>query len=474
MNRSKTMSSITKTNKNITPIPLVKKPSLTPTPVPAVDPGGRPDAESSRTACIRTFGCQMNVHDSDRMRRMILDAGYTEVTRYEDADLVVLNTCYVRENAVDRVRGHLGELSRLKREGRVKKVALTGCIGAAEESRQLEKHYSIDLILGTHNTYELAEFIGLPGMEETHTPELPGTEGEHTAFVTIMTGCNYKCSYCVVPSVRGRMVCRPMENVVHEVRRLVGSGTRYVTLLGQTVDAWRDPEGSGNKFFDLLGRVAEEAPRVWFTTSHPSNMEDRTLRLIGERETIVGKLHLPVQSGSDRMLKAMHRGYKSDRYRRKIEVFREVVTDGTLSTDIIVGHPGETEEDHEETLRLVEDCSFDSAYIFKFSPRSGTEAAELPGAVPEDVVQRRFLEVLRAVEGNAFDRNRRKIGSVEEIYIRHGRTGGGGGKKAVGETWGGHAVHVSTDAKAGRYVDARIEDAGPHVLYAGAPLGPPR
>src|SRR5829696_4170752 len=474
MNRRKSMSSITKTNKNITPIPLVKKPSLAPTPVPAVGPGGRPDAESTRTACIRTFGCQMNVHDSDRMRRMILDAGYTEVTRYEDADLVVLNTCYVRENAVDRVRGHLGELSRLKREGRVKKVALTGCIGAAEESRQLEKQYSIDLILGTHNTYELADFIGLPGMEETHTPELPGTEGEHTAFVTIMTGCNYKCSYCVVPSVRGRMVCRPMENVVHEVRRLVGSGTRYVTLLGQTVDAWRDPEGSGNKFFDLLGRVAEEAPRVWFTTSHPSNMEDRTLRLIGERETIVGKLHLPVQSGSDRMLKAMHRGYKSDRYRRKIEVSREVVTDGTLSTDIIVGHPGETEEDHEETLRLVEDCSFDSAYIFKFSPRSGTEAAELPGAVPEDVVQRRFLEVLRAVEGNAFDRNRRKIGSVEEIYIRHGRTGGGGKKKAVGETWGGHAVHVSTDAKAGRYVDARIEDAGPHVLYAGEPLSSPR
>jgi tRNA-2-methylthio-N6-dimethylallyladenosine synthase len=468
------MSSITKTNKNITPIPLVKKPSLTPTPVPAVGPGGRPDAESTRTACIRTFGCQMNVHDSDRMRRMILDAGYTEVTRYEDADLVVLNTCYVRENAVDRVRGHLGELSRLKREGRVKKVALTGCIGAAEESRQLEKQYSIDLILGTHNTYELAEFIGLPGMEETHTPELPGTEGEHTAFVTIMTGCNYKCSYCVVPSVRGRMVCRPMENVVHEVRRLVGSGTRYVTLLGQTVDAWRDPEGSGNKFFDLLGRVAEEAPRVWFTTSHPSNMEDRTLRLIGERETIVGKLHLPVQSGSDRMLKAMHRGYKSDRYRRKIEVFREAVPEGTLSTDIIVGHPGETEEDHEETLRLVEDCSFDSAYVFKFSPRSGTEAAGLaksPGAVPEGVAQRRFLEVLRAVEQNAFKRNQRKIGSTEEIYIRHAKNGNG---RAVGETWSGHAVHVPTTAKPGGYVTSKIESAGPHVLYAGEPVGPPR
>src|SRR5919107_1842170 len=475
MNRRKSMSSITKTNKNITPIPLVKKPSLTPTPVPAVGPGGRPDAESTRTACIRTFGCQMNVHDSDRMRRMILDAGYTEVTRYEDADLVVLNTCYVRENAVDRVRGHLGELSRLKREGRVKKVALTGCIGAAEESRQLEKQYSIDLILGTHNTYELAEFIGLPGMEETHTPELPGTEGEHTAFVTIMTGCNYKCSYCVVPSVRGRMVCRPMENVVHEVRRLVGSGTRYVTLLGQTVDAWRDPEGSGNKFFDLLGRVAEEAPRVWVTTSHPSNMEDRTLRLIGERETIVGKLHLPVQSGSDRILKAMHRGYKSDRYRRKIEVFREAVPEGTLSTDIIVGHPGETEKDHEETLRLVEDCSFDSAYVFKFSPRRGTEAAALSadpsGTVPEDVAQRRFAEVLRAVEQNAFRRNQCKVGSIEEIYVRHGSMGGG---KAVGETWSGHAVHVPTAAQPGHYVTAEIESAGPHVLYAGNPAGSPR
>jgi tRNA-2-methylthio-N6-dimethylallyladenosine synthase len=411
----------------------------------------------------------MNVHDSDRMRRMVRDAGYDEVTRYEDADLVVLNTCYVRENAVDRVRGHLGELNRLKKEGRVKKVALTGCIGAANEARDLERTYDIDLVLGTHNTYELAQFVGLPGMEETYTPELRGMESEPAAFVTIMTGCNYKCSYCVVPSVRGRMVCRPMDNVLLEVRRLVDSGTRYITLLGQTVDAWRE---SGKRFCDLLERVADEAPRVWFTTSHPSNMEDRTLRLLGEKETLVEKLHLPVQSGSDRMLKAMHRGYKSDRYRRKIEVFREAVPDGTLSTDIIVGHPGETEEDHEETLRLVEDCSFDSAYVFKFSPRRGTEAAGLPGTVPEKVAQRRFLEVLRAVEQNALHRNRRKIGSVEEIYIRHGRADEG--SKAVGETWSGHAVHVPTEAEPGRYVTAKIDGAGPHVLYAGVPSGPPR
>ncbi len=446
-------------NVEVRPIKLSKKPQRPPAPTLS---------EPTKTACIRTFGCQMNVHDSDRMRRMVLDAGYAEVQRYEEADLVILNTCYVRENAVDRVRGHLGELNRLKREGRVKKVALTGCIGAAQEARELERAYNIDLVLGTHNTYELAEFVGLPGMEETHTPELPGTEGEHTAFVTIMTGCNYKCSYCVVPTVRGRMVCRPAENVLSEVRNLVGSGTRYVTLLGQTVDAWRE---SGQRFCDLLERVAEEAPRVWFTTSHPSNMEDRTLRLIGEKDTIVKRLHLPVQSGSDRMLKAMHRGYKSERYRRKIGVFREAVPDGTLSTDLIVGHPGETEEDHEETLRLIEDCSFDSAYVFKFSPRRGTEAAGLPGAVPDDVAQRRFLEVLRAVEGNALSRNRRKIGFAEEIYIRHGHTGDG---KAVGETWSGHAVHVPTDAEPGRYVTAKIESAGPHVLYAGDPFGPPR
>src|ERR671910_2625484 len=450
---------------DVTPIPLIEKPSHTHAPVPSGSPDNRLEASpggASKTACIRTFGCQMNVHDSDRMRRMILDAGYTEVTRYEDADLVVLNTCYVRENAVDRVRGHLGELNRLKKEGRVKRVALTGCIGAANESQELEKQYGIDLVLGTHNTYELAEFVGLPGMEETFTPELPGTEGEHSAFVTIMTGCNYQCSYCVVPSVRGRMVCRPMENVVEEIRRLVGSGTRFLTLLGQTVDAWRDPEGSGRRFCDLLERVADEAPRVWFTTSHPSNMEDRTLRLIGERDRIVGKLHLPVQSGSDRMLKAMHRGYKSDRYRRKIEVFRDTVPEGTLSTDIIVGHPGETEKDHEETLRLVEDCSFDSAYVFKFSPRSGTGAArlaKLPGAVPEGVTQRRFLEVLRAIEQNAFHRNRRKIGSVEEIYVRYAKNGKA---RAVGETWSGHAVHVPTNAEPGRYVTSKIEDACPH------------
>jgi tRNA-2-methylthio-N6-dimethylallyladenosine synthase len=436
------MSSTTET----TPIPLMRKPD-------ARAPSG------ASTACIRTFGCQMNVHDSDRIRRTIQDAGYAEVQRYEDADLVILNTCYVRENAVDRVKGHLGELNRLRREGRVKKVALTGCIGAAEESQSLKKTYGIDLVLGTHNTYELAEFVGLPTMRETYTPELPGTEGGHNAFVTIMTGCNYQCSYCIVPTVRGRMTCRPMRSVIEEVERLVEGGTGYVTLLGQTVDAWRH---EGRRFCDLLEAVSEVAPRVWFTTSHPSNMEDRTLRAIGERDTIVKRLHLPVQSGSDRMLKVMHRGYKAERYRRKIEVFREAAPDGTLSTDIIVGHPGETEEDHEQTLKLVEDCAFDSAYIFKFSPRRGTEAADLPGTVPDKVVQRRFLEVLRQVEQNAFTGNQRKVGSLEEIYIRHGSTESG---KAIGETWSGHAVHVNTDAAPGSYVRATIESAGPHVLY---------
>jgi tRNA-2-methylthio-N6-dimethylallyladenosine synthase len=402
----------------------------------------------------------MNVHDSDRMRRMILDAGYSEVPRYEDADLVILNTCYVRENAVDRVRGHLGELTRLRKEGRVKKIALTGCIGAAEESETLRRQFGIDLVLGTHNTYELAEFVGLPTMEETYTPELPGTEGEHSAFLTIMTGCNYQCSYCVVPAVRGRMVCRSKESILAEVDRLVEGGTSYITLLGQTVDAWRH---HGERFCDLLEAVAERAPRVWFTTSHPSNMEDRTLKAIGERDTIVKRLHLPVQSGSDRMLRIMHRGYKAERYRRKIGVFRDAAPDGTLSTDIIVGHPGETEEDHEATLKLVEECAFDSAYVFKFSPRSGTEAATLGGGIEPGIVQRRFLEVLRAVEGNALVRNRRKIGRTEDVYVRHGANEDG---RAIGETWSGHAVHLNTDASPGGYARVGISSAGPHVLYA--------
>ena len=433
-----------------TPVQLTRKPHK-PKSVPA--PG------AGKTACIRTFGCQMNVHDSDRMRRMILDAGYAEVPRYEDADLVILNTCYVRENAVDRVRGHLGELTRLRREGRLKKVALAGCIGAAEESETLRRQFGIDLVLGTHNTYELAEFVGLPTMEETYTPELPGTEGDHSSFVTIMTGCNYQCSYCIVPTVRGRMVCRSKESILGEVDRLVAGGTGYVTLLGQTVDAWRQ---DGERFCDLLEAVSERAPRVWFTTSHPSNMEDRTLRAIGERDTIVERLHLPVQSGSDRMLKVMHRGYKAERYRRKIEIFRESAPEGTLSTDIIVGHPGETEGDHEETLRLVEDCAFDSAYVFKFSPRDGTEAATLGEPVAPEVAQRRFVEVLRAVEGNALSRNRRKVGGVEEVYVRHGANEDG---RAFGETWTGHAVHLRTDANPGEYVRARIDSAGPHALY---------
>jgi len=195
-------------------------------------------------------------------------------------------------------------------------------------------------------------------------------------------------------------------------------------------------------------------------------MEDRTLRAIGEKETIVKRLHLPVQSGSDRMLKIMHRGYKAERYRRKIEVFREAAPDGTLSTDLIVGHPGETEDDHWRTLELVEDCGFDSAYIFKFSPRKGTEAAGLLDSVPDEVVQRRFLEVLRKVEQNAFTNNQRKVGRAEEVHVTHGSTDDG---KAIGETWSGHAVHVKTAAEPGEYVKVRIDSAGPHVLYASAP-----
>lgn len=434
-----------------TPVQLTRKPK----------PNARTGSPGAgKTACIRTFGCQMNVHDSDRMRRMILDAGYAEVPRYEDADIVILNTCYVRENAVDRVRGHLGELTRLRREGRLQKVALTGCIGAAEESETLRRQFGIDLVLGTHNTYELAEFVGLPTMEETYTPDLPGTEDGHSAFVTIMTGCNYQCSYCIVPTVRGRMVCRSKESILDEVDRLVGSGTKYITLLGQTVDAWRQ---DGEKFCDLLEAVSARAPRVWFTTSHPSNMEDRTLTAIGKRDTIVKRLHLPVQSGSDRMLKAMHRGYKAERYRRKIEVFREAAPGGTLSTDIIVGHPGETDQDHEATLQLVEDCQFDSAYVFKFSPRAGTEAANMGDPVPPKVAQKRFVEVLRAVEGSAFRRNTGKVGDLEEVYVRHGANEDG---RAIGETWSGHAVHLRTEASPGEYVSTRIESAGPHVLYA--------
>jgi tRNA-2-methylthio-N6-dimethylallyladenosine synthase len=332
----------------------------------------------------------MNVHDSDRMRRMILDAGYAEVNAYEDADVVILNTCYVRENAVDRVRGHLGELNRLKREGRVKKVALTGCIGAAEESNTLRSQFGIDLVLGTHNTYELGGVRGAADDGGDLHAGSPGDGGRARGLRHDNDRLQLPVQLLHSPDRQGQ------DGLQEQGERDLGGGpagrlgTKYVTLLGQTVDAWRH---EGDRFCDLLEAVADRAPRVSFTTSHPSNMEDRTLGAIGEKETVVKRLHLPVQSGSDRMLRVMHRGYKAERYRRKIGVFRDAAPDGTLSTDIIVGHPGETEEDHEATLRLVEDCSFDSAYVFKFSPRAGTEAAALGEVVPPGVAQRRFVEV---------------------------------------------------------------------------------
>lgn len=379
---------------------------------------------------IVTYGCQMNVHDSERIAGMLSELGYTACDSMEDADIVVFNTCCIRENAENHAYGNIGMLKKLKSARKDMIIAVGGCmpqqIGKADILHK--KFPYVDIIFGTHNLNKLKEYILLKRGRKKAVIEIqPGegevTEGEHplrtsypNAWINITYGCNNFCSYCIVPYVRGRERSRRSENVIAEARSLIADGYKELTLLGQNVNSYAN--GTDDiRFPQLLEKIAgiEGKFRLRFMTSHPKDFSEELAKAIASDPKICKCVHLPVQSGSDRILKAMNRKYTSADYLKKIEILKKYVPDCAVTTDLIVGFPGETEEDFKDTLKLVREVGFSSAFTFVYSKREGTVAATMPDQIPEEVSRRRIMELVDLVNSLTREHSAKYVGKVCEI-----------------------------------------------------------
>jgi tRNA-2-methylthio-N6-dimethylallyladenosine synthase len=384
---------------------------------------------ASRTYHLTTFGCQMNEHDSERMKGMLDSLGYDEVAERGDADLILFNTCSIREKADNRLVGHLGEARRLKREDPERVIGIGGCWSQSVKQGVFEQFPFVDVAFGPGQVHKLAEFLTSDSLTaqgyfefEGFTGHLPAKrEREFQAWVQISVGCNCRCSYCIVPSTRGREVSRPLDELVREIEQLAADGVREVTLLGQNVNSYgRDLRPDRRSFSELLRAVdaIDGIERIRYTSPHPKDMREDVLRAHAELPALCEHIHLPLQSGSSRILKAMRRTYDRGRYLDRVAMIRELVPDCSLTTDIIVGFPGETEEDFEETMEVVEQVGYDSAFTFIFSPRRGTEAATLTeGLVPQEVAVERMQRLVELVQHNAHERAQRFVGRTLDVLV---------------------------------------------------------
>ncbi|MEW6447257.1 MAG: tRNA (N6-isopentenyl adenosine(37)-C2)-methylthiotransferase MiaB [Bacillota bacterium] len=387
--------------------------------------------EEKRYAII-TYGCQMNEWDSEVMAGIVEQIGYERADGPETADLVIVNTCCVRQTAENKVWGLLGNLGRLKRRRPGMLIGVTGCMpqqeGIAEEIRG--RFPFVDLIIGTHNRHELARLIERAREEGPTVEVLPEAccvpedlpvkrESRIRAWVPIMYGCNNFCAYCVVPYVRGRERSRRPEDIVREVKALAAEGYREVVLLGQNVNSYGRGLEPPLDFAGLLELVneAEGLWRIRYTTSHPRDFDDRLVETVARLEKVCENFHLPVQAGSDRILRLMRRGYTRDGYLKLVRKIRETVPAAGITTDIMVGFPGETEEDFAETLALVREVRFDQAFTFVYNPRRGTPAASFPGQVPEEVKSRRIQELIALQQSIGRELNRAEEGKVHEVLV---------------------------------------------------------
>src|SRR2546423_3195370 len=346
---------------------------------------------------LTTFGCQMNEHDSERIKGMLESLGYAESEQRGDADLILFNTCSIREAADSRFVAHLGEAKRLKRENPEVVVGVGGCWAQSVKEEVFARFPFVDVAFGPRQVHKLAEFLTTDSLTaqgffefEGFTGRLPAKRArEYQGWVQISVGCNCVCSYCIVPATRGREVSRPWHELLDEVERLASDGVREVTLLGQNVNSYgRDlPRDERLTFAQLLARVdgVEGIGRIRYTSPHPKDMREDVIRAHAELEALCEHIHLPLQSGSSAVLKRMRRTYTRERYLDRVALIREHVPDCALTTDIIVGFPGETEADFEQTLEVAEQVRYDGAFTFVYSPRRGTEAATLPDQVPHDV-----------------------------------------------------------------------------------------
>ena len=450
---------------------------------------------TARSYVVRTFGCQMNEHDSERIAGLLEADGLVPARSVADADVVVLNTCCIRENADNRLYGNLGQLKAWKAERDNRQIVVSGCL--AQKDRQLvrEKAAHVDVVMGTHNVHRAADLLRTARADGPITEILDAAvlddhamfpsalpavrESSFNAWVTIQIGCDNRCAFCIVPAVRGVEISRPFDHVVAEVEELAAAGVTEVTLLGQNVNSYgRDLQLAARQagddtvkvrplFADLLRAAGgvEGIRRVRFTSPHPKDMRAETFAAMAETAAVCEHLHYPLQAGSDRVLAAMHRGYTAERYLDRLAEARRVVPDLAVSTDIIVGFPGETEADFGQTLEVAASAQFDDAYTFIFSPRPGTEAAALTDRFVDPTVAGERFERLRVViERSALAGNRARIGRVEEVLVE------GPSRKdpavVAARTRQHRLVHFPPPAslRPGTYAAVEITGAAPHHL----------
>ena len=383
---------------------------------------------------LTTFGCQMNEHDSERMKGMLESLGYREAPAREDADLILFNTCSIRESADSRFISHLGEAKRLKRERPRRLVGVGGCWAQSVKEEIFERFPFVDVAFGPGQVHRLAEFLTSDSLSaqgyfefEGFTGHLPTRrERPFQGWVQISVGCNCRCSYCIVPSTRGREVSRPVEELLAEVEAMAADGVREITLLGQNVNSYgrelpAPADGRERASFAGLLRLldgVEGIERIRYTSPHPKDMREDVIRAHAELASVCEHIHLPLQSGSSRVLKAMRRTYDRERYMQRVAMIREQLPDAAITTDIIVGFPGETEEDFRQTLEVVEEVGYDSAFTFVFSPRRGTEAAAInDGLVSHPVKVERMERLVEVVQRRARERAGRFLGRTLEVLV---------------------------------------------------------
>jgi tRNA-2-methylthio-N6-dimethylallyladenosine synthase len=433
----------------------------------------------SRTYFIRTFGCQMNEHDSERLAGLLEADGLTRADNAEAADVVVLNTCCIRENADNKLYGNLGHLKAIKDRRPDMQIAVAGCLAQKDRELIQQRAPQVDVVFGTHNVGAAADLLARARREgpvieileesEAFPSALPTRRDlPYAAWVTIQIGCDNACAFCIVPSVRGREISRPFAEVVAEVETLAAAGVTEVTLLGQNVNSYgRDLTKRRPLFADLLRAVGavDGVRRVRFTSPHPKDLRPDTIAAMAETPAVCPHLHYPLQSGSDRVLAAMHRGYTAGRYLEKLATARDAVADLAVTTDIIVGFPGETDDDFEATLEVAATARYDSAYTFVYSPRPGTEAAAWTDRfVPADVVAERFERLKVVIERSALQHHQARVGRVEEVLVE------GPSRKdpsvLTGRTAQNKLVHfvATTPMAAGSYADVLVTGAAPHHL----------
>ncbi len=437
-------------------------------------------APAPRRFFVETWGCQMNELDTQRMSGQLMQQGILPTRRAAEADLILLNSCSVREKAEQKVYSRLGRYRQLKRRRPDLVLGLCGCVAQEAGERALRRVPDLDFVLGPARVGELGEVlerrrrgervvaVGFP-KERTYDLDAVSREGEFKGMVTIIEGCDKKCTFCIVPFTRGPERSRPMADILAEVRHLVGFGFREIELLGQTVNHWREPANGGHDFADLLDAVAalDGVERLRFVTSYPRDFTARMVERIGRHPNICPYLHLPVQSGSDRILKLMGRGYTAAEYRELAAAIRAARPGIALSTDVIVGFPGETEEDFAATLALVEEVRFASVFAFRYSPRPGTAAPRLPDPVEPETAARRLQEVLARQQAIQHELNERLVGRRLEVLVT------GPGKQPgtqVGRTTCHRIVHFASEpagaTRAGELTRVRVEKALPHSLLA--------